>query len=386
MKGPTGLRTSCAPGGERLAVPDLDCSERYATLLNCGGHSLLFTRWEGSDGDGLAGFYWATLLRTRPAKSGGPFSLPTVSLPSSWNMSHNAAFACGEEPGTVLAYGGRRRRWGWLNKPFEPGILRAVGHMTETGGVHWERPALVISPTRASCREDRSSVERTCEFDGKLSLVPSFGGQQLLYARANLGASGGRHVQVSRSTDGGLHWSPFELLTIDGVTLRADNNIYFFNAHLGRAQHGTQLLGLMPAVLDGAGGVYLSSSSDGVAWSEPRRLLESEPLGEGRTVDHPVHGVGLDDASETQTLRFYVQHSIELGHGPRHDAWPYRPGLRRPCEQEGVEPFVCVYVAQLPPPSSAETPHGEEHARPRRHMRRGPRTELRLLRQRRPLH
>ena len=374
MKDRTALRTSCASSGERLAVPDLDCSERYGTLLTCGGLSLLFTRWEGSDGDGLAGFYWATLLRTRPASSNGSFSLPIVSLPASWNMSHNAAFACGEEPGTVLAYGGRRRRWGRLSKPFESGIIRALGRLTETGGVHWERPALVLSPTRHSCREDRSSVERTCEFDGKLSLVPSFGGQQLLYARANLGEAGGRHVQVSRSTDGGLRWSPFELLTIDGVTLEADNNIYFFNAHLGSAQHGAQLLGLMPAVLDGVGGVYLSRSSDGVAWSRPRRLLESEPLGEGRTVDHPVHGIGLD-ASET--LRFYVQHSIELGHGPRHDAWPYRPGLRRPCEQEGVEPFICAYDAQLP--QSSEAPRGE-HAR--RMQRRGPRTELRLLRQR----
>ena len=100
----TWLRTSCAAGGERLYVPDLDCSERYATLLNCGGHSLLFTRWEGSDGEGLAGFYWATLLRTRPASSRGPFSLPIVSLPSNLNMSHNAAFTCSQETGALLRW------------------------------------------------------------------------------------------------------------------------------------------------------------------------------------------------------------------------------------------------------------------------------------------
>ena len=92
------------------------------------------------------------------------------------------------------------------------------------------------------------------------------------------------------------------------------------------------LVALMPAVIDGDAGVYLTTSTDGSSWSRPRRraqpascpwlgrppiprrrawppitwprwadralrsslprrLIESEPLGEGRTADYPVAGI-----------------------------------------------------------------------------------------------
>ena len=67
-----------------------------------------------------------------------------------------------------------------------------------------------------------------CDFDGKLSVV-AFRDELLLYARANLGDAGARHVQVARSTDEGRSWSAFELLQIDGVNgTRMATNIYYF--------------------------------------------------------------------------------------------------------------------------------------------------------------
>ena len=85
-------------------------------------------------------------------------------------------------------------------------------------------PRLTVRGDHPGCveRRDASALLQAgvpsgaCEFDGRLSIA-HFRGRYWLYARANLGATGQRHVQVTSSADGRI-WSPFELLTLAGYT------------------------------------------------------------------------------------------------------------------------------------------------------------------------
>ena len=58
--------------------------------------------------------------------------------------------------------------------------------------------------------------------------------------------------------------------------------------------------------------------------SRSRRVMDSDALDEGRTVDYPVSGIDIDAADDSagrsgHEVSFHVQHNIELGHGPRFD-------------------------------------------------------------------
>mgnify|MGYP006153822775 CR=1 FL=1 len=109
-------------------------------------------------------------------------------------------------------------------------------------------------------RRDRTRLvwlmERTCEFDGRLSVV-FFNGSLFLYARANMASHGQRFVQVARSRPasselkaagsssrtghqagggaaGGLglldsEWGPFEPITIRGYA-HTEGDVYFWGA------------------------------------------------------------------------------------------------------------------------------------------------------------
>ena len=113
-------------------------------------------------------------------------------------------------------------------------------------------------------RQDENADSALCEYDGKLSVV-NFKGCTLLYTRSNLSPMGGaRHVQVAKSADGKSRWSRFEQIKLKGVRFgasHAKNNIYFWTVQrIGR--HA--LLALFPAVLNGKGGVWCSTSTDGM--------------------------------------------------------------------------------------------------------------------------
>ena len=163
--------------------------------------------------------------------------------------------------------------------------------------------------------------------DGKLA-VAYFRDRLWVYARANLAVRGGaRHVQVTHSSPltglntsfsapaveglppqapDHLGWSQWEALRM-GFTVTQETNIYYINVQV--VDNGNRLLGLMPATgvatevdmaaasaaadarLDWGstpyGGIFLSTSTNGVDWSRPRLLMRSRTLG-SRVEDHPI--------------------------------------------------------------------------------------------------
>ena len=194
----------------------------------------------------------------------------------------------------------------------------------------WGPRRLQLEGFAAGCIERRTKFAPYCEFDGKLSAV-HFRGRFLLFARANLGAQGGaRHVQMA-SIDAPLlgSWSTFRLVQLPGVHAgRPDANIYFFTVQTIRLSSGEEvLLALFPAVLPVSSmasspvvpaasapltgkderslkaaererthekeklrleaGIYASTSTDGVHWSRPQRLLKTAHSC-ARTRVHPV--------------------------------------------------------------------------------------------------
>lgn len=193
--------------GALLAVDESDCTERYSTLLVCGGALLMLRRAEARRGPTIHHDYWWSVLR--PALSGGRLGAPTVALPSRLNMSHNAAFACDADGRRIIAYGGRRKQLRFRDLDLnERGIHRVVGELrgaaaplegiapTAALRVEWGAPRLVLDGSPASgCVERRSRVGPNCEFDGKLSTA-LLRGRTLVFARANVAECGGRHVQV----------------------------------------------------------------------------------------------------------------------------------------------------------------------------------------------
>ena len=74
-----------------------DCTERYSTLLHCGGATLLLRRAEARRGPTINHDYWWTVVRSLPgdgSSTTGHFSAPSITMPTELNMSHNAAFLC----------------------------------------------------------------------------------------------------------------------------------------------------------------------------------------------------------------------------------------------------------------------------------------------------
>merc|ERR1711934_713763 len=110
--------------------------------------------------------------------------------------------------------------------------------------------------------------------------------------------------------------APFQSLIFDEYEITMHNNIYFMDVQA--MEHDEMLVGLFPAVIDGEGGIYLSRSQDGLHWSKPRRIMESEPVGP-RTRDYPVDGFSVS----AKRLLFSVDHSINLDHDENCAAPPH---------------------------------------------------------------
>ena len=193
----------------------VDCTERYSTVLRCGGATLLFRRAEARRGPTIHHDYWWSVVRV--ARDGG-FGPSSVSLPAALNLSHNTAFACSADGQRVVAYGGRRKFLRFRDIDIrEAGIHVAIGTVVTHGSsvtLHWSRPRLALSGLRGTgCVERRSRVGPDCEFDGKLS-VASWRGRTYLYARANVAECGGRHVQMTWARCVEAEGSKCEALTI----------------------------------------------------------------------------------------------------------------------------------------------------------------------------
>mmetsp|Transcript_49275 Transcript_49275/g.105240 ORF Transcript_49275/g.105240 Transcript_49275/m.105240 type:complete len:303 (-) Transcript_49275:391-1299(-) len=277
-------------------------------------------------GDDETDKIWMSAGRTKEEQS-EQFGRAVGIIPPDGHLSHNAAFLC-ERGGMLVAYGGR-----WRPRRSEIGIRRTSAWAADFPELRWTKPEVVVHGLQPGCREEREIFRaQGCEFDGKLSVV-KYRKRYLLYVRANLNATGGgRHVQVTSSANGRDGWRPFELVSVEGLDVTADNaekNIYFFVVR----KHSRGLVSLFPAVLGAAGGIFCAFSQDGVAWSRPRLLLSSAAAHQ-RTSDHPVDWI----TSVAQgTVEVHIEHAIST--------------TRR------AEPFHCVYTfnhSSIGPPAEAE--------------------------------
>jgi len=216
---------------------------------------------------------------------------------------------------TIVGFGGQDKS-DPVGYPRHLGIRRVVasvsGGVASPADLVWRAEpgtGVVVSGDKGKtgCVERRLAFPH-CEFDGKHHVV-EYAGKLLLYTRANAISNahgqgpnsfrhgiGGRWAQVASSTDGGITWARFELVEIGGVAISHDTNFYFFTVspYRDRDLNATRLVALYPGVWKGLGGVFMSTSGDGIHFSEPVRVLHSPVLAfQQRTADHPVGSIDL---------------------------------------------------------------------------------------------
>lgn len=196
------------------------------------------------------------------------------------------------------------------------------------------------------CVERRREFGRQCEFDGKTSLV-HFRARWVVFARANLKESGGRHVQVASSLadNPGSGFGPFSLLNIAGYQPLGPGNIYLAcvkpmpSMDRGHRLSNPMLLGLFAVNMgndtwdegtmiapdsrerqgkialddgntDGKSFVGLSLSCNGKDWSALNDIVPS--IGAlGRTYDHPADGLLVTEgAGGRQSVSIVIQRDV----------------------------------------------------------------------------
>ena len=344
---------------------------------------MLLRRAEARRGPTIHHDYWWSVAR--PLMQSTPtaaahLGAAVVAIPHWLNLSHNTAFTCSEDGQRVVAYGGRRKHLYFRDVRInERGVHRVEGRVIRQPGlgggslsVEWSTPRLVLDGSSSSgCVERRSRVGPSCEFDGKLSVV-RWQGRTWLFARANVAECGGRHVQVTWSADGVSGWARWQLLQFceGSVPLGASaSNIYFFAVR----PLGDRLVAFFPAVLSRRGtqqapegGLYASTSEDGIEWRRPERLIASRVLPEWRTADYPVDGGGMwaDEAGHPGvghpgaghpgaghaplSASLLVEQAVVMEHGKA------LAGCARPAS-------LCAYNVSLPP-SLTEVRRGKARA------------------------
>ena len=167
-----------------------------------------------------------------------------------------------------------------------------MGGVDEPTATQWREKRLILDGLQPGCVERRDAMSRdfsylhpnVCEFDGRLSLV-AFQGDLILFTRSNPAHHGSRHVQMTRSRDGGATWSPFEQLVFDGYTL-GEGDVYFFGAQVNPSHDGS-LIAVFPIVHKLRGCISIAASYDGIHWSTITPLLSCGIYGE-RTLDQPA--------------------------------------------------------------------------------------------------
>ena len=165
-------------------------------------------------------------------------------------------------------------------------------------------------------KDARGGSDNVMMFDGKFSVVHHHG-HWLLFGRANLKEHGGRFVVVARSRTeapwGDDAYEDFQLLSISGYDHSGPGNLYF--AAVDRHPFDDDMLvGLFPVNLgqpgegngDGESFIALSLSCDGVHWGHLTKLVWSVGR-EGRTWDHPVDGLLLE---EGEAVSFLVHRNV----------------------------------------------------------------------------
>lgn len=249
------------------------CNERYIQRLRCGRKDFVFSRADFATKDKVTSRQIVRVV--------GENVTTLAEFPS--GGAENAAWTC--ENGSLGVYAG-----------VGYGKKRHAGIFHSNNLKEWR---MVASANKSSsqCREKVSYMQKKyperCAFDGKLAVAL---GGKFVYARENKCLRGGRSLQV-------LVNDSFRSLEIDGVDpLRADNNVYYIVVTAFR----DELFGVLPGVVQGEAGVFLTNSHDGIRWSRPELLVRSQILRAWRTPDHVV-----DDLRVTNQglLRFTVQHN-----------------------------------------------------------------------------
>lgn len=116
-----------------------------------------------------------------------------------------------------------------------------------------------------------------------LSCLTKFKGEWFLYFRANIGADGRRYVQVCKgSTLDSL--GPFQLIHIQNYDV--SNDVYLFHVY----DLGEMALALAPVSIADGGGIYTTTSFDGIVFSPLRVLLPCDSF-QHRTAHMPAYGL-----------------------------------------------------------------------------------------------
>eukprot|EP00614_Pseudopedinella_elastica_P022315 CAMPEP_0172628872 /NCGR_PEP_ID=MMETSP1068-20121228/164337_1 /TAXON_ID=35684 /ORGANISM="Pseudopedinella elastica, Strain CCMP716" /LENGTH=485 /DNA_ID=CAMNT_0013439235 /DNA_START=246 /DNA_END=1703 /DNA_ORIENTATION=- len=344
----------------KVTVARLDYTERFFSVVNCGGVEWMFSRKENKWSRSSDLFPWVTVLRE--CVSPGTVRLAgcqeysqAFEPPILGFAAHNLAGYCVGNVSLVVL-GGRDetgRKGG--RKEWESGIIRISARITSksnTSNLIWQvsldntrlrdddehlpLPEVTINGDkgRTHCIDRRPGFER-CEYDGRLSLV-RMRDRVLLYSRANMfgeqgdslpGVYGGRHVQVafSRGNANPRTWSYFRPVAVANHSVAPWSNIYFMSVEpfFDERRQRRRLAALFPASMASRrphqaqqqrtleGGIYVSVSDDGIHFSPPERLLRSSVLKEGRTADYPIshRPFGRGVRRGTAVL---VQHNIRI--------------------------------------------------------------------------
>lgn len=163
----------------------------------------------------------------------------------------------------------------------------------------------------------RGGADNVMMFDGKVSVTHK-DDRWFVYARANLAYHGGRHVVLAKSKTsepwGVDAYEPFKLISIEGYEDHGPGNVYF----AGIDRHPLDpdmLVGLFPINLgepgrhdgDGESFIGMALSCDGLHFSELTKLVWTNGR-EGRTWDHPVDGLLLQDDG---SVSFMVHNNVK---------------------------------------------------------------------------
>ena len=248
-------------GNKVVGVHGFEWTERYATVMQCGGINMMSTRMRYLG----AGKYVTVIRRQNDNEARALWQRPEV--------GYNPTIFCKDGEPYLIGSANVETHINFMAEKPAQGrihIMNLNTHRMFEAGVNM-----------SSCID---KMFPGCGLDSKFSVI-WWKNAWVAYIRANpVSGGGGRHVQLMTSTDGTQTWSPFRLVDIDNVTPAKGSDIYFFDVF---ELNSTHMGAHYPAVFDWESGVFESTSTDGVHWSAPELLRHSRSYGE-RTTLHPV--------------------------------------------------------------------------------------------------
>lgn len=265
----TGTYVLRMEGTKVAGVNGFEWTERYGTIVECGGETLMSTRMRYLG----RGKYVAVVRKENDTEARVLWDYPEI--------GYNPTLFCMDDTPHLI---------GSANVEVHINMLVSA---PATGRIHTmnlhTREMTRVDVDMSTCTDE---VFPQCGLDSKFSVMPLHerdGGGWASFIRANpVVGGGGRFVQTTRSVNGHGNWSDFSMLSMAGVTPSKTANLYFMDAYVLNATHyGARF----PAVFGEEGGVFETSSEDGYAWAPPRLVRTAVAFGE-RTTLHPVGAGG----------------------------------------------------------------------------------------------